>query len=242
MAKVYVFTDGEGSGVKITKSQRGSIIQEPILSEGKEGPVAIDGSGEEGDDDGPDMVFEKLHIKSKNNDDDLVPDSLGIPELDAYEPPKDREMTAQEKFLLELKAELIEVRTEIARLNKMTIGMDQTTRFKLIKELHGREGQIVADIMETFARNRRNTDALIENSLKPRKTGTSCILDPQSSFMTRWDPLMVILLAFTATVTPWEVAFAGTTVLNGLFVVNRIVDMGFVIDMFFRTSVPLRRA
>ncbi len=39
---------------------------------------------------------------------------------------------------------------------------------------------------------------------------------------------MVVAVLFTATVTPFEVAFLETS-LNGLFVVNRIVDVIFLI-------------
>ncbi len=39
---------------------------------------------------------------------------------------------------------------------------------------------------------------------------------------------IILLLLFTATVTPFEVAFLETS-LNGLFVVNRVVDVSFII-------------
>ena len=41
---------------------------------------------------------------------------------------------------------------------------------------------------------------------------------------------MVCMLVFTATVTPFEVAFLKES-LNGMFVINRLVDLSFTIDM-----------
>lgn len=48
--------------------------------------------------------------------------------------------------------------------------------------------------------------------------------------MRRWDVLVVVLLTYTATITPFEVAFLETK-LNGWFVIARFVDICFVIDM-----------
>ena len=42
---------------------------------------------------------------------------------------------------------------------------------------------------------------------------------------------MVFLLVFTALVTPFEVAFLLGGKIDTLFVINRCVDLGFLIDM-----------
>ena len=47
----------------------------------------------------------------------------------------------------------------------------------------------------------------------------------------RWDGLMMILLFFTATVTPFEVCFMNATGFDFLFWLNRVVDIGFIIDL-----------
>lgn len=57
------------------------------------------------------------------------------------------------------------------------------------------------------------------------------ILNPRDEFLKRWDIYVMILLLFTAVVTPFEVAFLETDV-NFLFVLNRIIDLSFVIDMY----------
>ena len=57
------------------------------------------------------------------------------------------------------------------------------------------------------------------------------VIDPRdNSFMARWDVLMLVLLMYTALVTPYEVAFLETQ-FNFLFVLNRCVDTLFIIDM-----------
>ena len=57
------------------------------------------------------------------------------------------------------------------------------------------------------------------------------VLSPTSPFMKKWDIFMMLLLVFTAIVTPIEVAFMETS-LNALFVLNRLVDLSFIADIF----------
>jgi hypothetical protein len=47
-------------------------------------------------------------------------------------------------------------------------------------------------------------------------------------WLQRWDIVTMLSLLFTAVVTPVEVAFLATA-LNGLFVLNRLVDMIFIV-------------
>jgi hypothetical protein len=56
---------------------------------------------------------------------------------------------------------------------------------------------------------------------------------------TKWDMVMICLLLFTATVTPYEACFLQPQGFDFLFVVNRIVDLGFIVDMcrMFNTVV-----
>ena len=46
-----------------------------------------------------------------------------------------------------------------------------------------------------------------------------------------WDLLMMLLLIFTATVTPYEACFMKVNGIDTIFIVNRIVDFGFVLDI-----------
>ena len=59
------------------------------------------------------------------------------------------------------------------------------------------------------------------------------ILDPTSKRMQNWDLLMMVLLLFTATVTPFEIAFIKPDPSSLLFFINRIVDGCFIFDMIF---------
>ena len=61
------------------------------------------------------------------------------------------------------------------------------------------------------------------------------ILHPYSHFMSSWDCVTTLALLFTAAITPFEVAFLPRpeTPSEGLFVVNRILDAIFIVDMLF---------
>jgi potassium voltage-gated channel Eag-related subfamily H protein 7 len=56
-----------------------------------------------------------------------------------------------------------------------------------------------------------------------------CIINPKKTG--KWDATMIICLVFTAVVTPYEVGFLDSSVINGLWVINRLVDGLFGIDM-----------
>jgi hypothetical protein len=69
-----------------------------------------------------------------------------------------------------------------------------------------------------------------ETRLDAMSSATRYLVSPDGSFCQRWDLLIIVLLIFTATVTPYEVAFV-TTRLDGLFVINRCVDFVFLVDI-----------
>ena len=64
-----------------------------------------------------------------------------------------------------------------------------------------------------------------------------CIINPRSVFQSRWDLFIVLLLLFTAIVTPWEVAFLEPA-WNWLYVLNRFVDAGFCMDLACQFMTP----
>ena len=66
---------------------------------------------------------------------------------------------------------------------------------------------------------------------------TKCIINPRSTFQSRWDLWIVLLLLFTAIVTPWEVAFLEPA-WSFLYGINRIVDLGFCIDLVCQFFTP----
>ena len=66
--------------------------------------------------------------------------------------------------------------------------------------------------------------------LQPRKLWYR--IDPRTSRRLQcWDALTTLALLFTALVTPYEVSLLQAK-LDGLFYVNRVVDMIFAIDVF----------
>ena len=62
------------------------------------------------------------------------------------------------------------------------------------------------------------------------------IIDPRTSaFIQNWDLAMLLLLLFTALITPYEVVFLpASNSISVLFVVNRLVDAAFGIDMYIQ--------
>ena len=62
------------------------------------------------------------------------------------------------------------------------------------------------------------------------------LIDPRTSkYIGYWDLVTGLALLFTALVTPWEVAFAPApkSALESMFIVNRLVDCIFIVDMAF---------
>lgn len=58
------------------------------------------------------------------------------------------------------------------------------------------------------------------------------LINPSSNFMQQWDSVTMLALLFVAFVTPYEVAFnIEAPVVDGLFIVNRLVDLIFMADM-----------
>merc|ERR1712227_919984 len=66
-------------------------------------------------------------------------------------------------------------------------------------------------------------------------------INPKWKSARRWDLVMVLLLAYTAIFTPYEVAFLETK-LDALFIFNRLVDLAFsldiIINLFLAVSDP----
>eukprot|EP00899_Mesostigma_viride_P010185 jgi/Mesvir1/19168/Mv01189-RA.1 len=56
------------------------------------------------------------------------------------------------------------------------------------------------------------------------------VINPRSDFMRRWDVILLMLLIFTASVTPFEISFLVTKI-NAMYFINRFVDLLFLIDI-----------
>ena len=68
------------------------------------------------------------------------------------------------------------------------------------------------------------------------------LVDPEVPFFQFWDIFMIVLLLFTSIVTPFEVAFLNAESVDTLFVINRLVDLGFFMDMTFQFRMPFKTA
>jgi CRP-like cAMP-binding protein len=66
---------------------------------------------------------------------------------------------------------------------------------------------------------------------KKKKLSQDVLHPNNSTFLPQWDIVVGIALLFTATVTPFEVAFLGSGI-NALFVINRLFDLVFITDIW----------
>jgi hypothetical protein len=66
----------------------------------------------------------------------------------------------------------------------------------------------------------------------PVATASAYLFQPQGRFMRKWNLLLVVLMIFTAVVTPYEVAFLSSGPTEPIFWVDRVVDFLFFIDIF----------
>jgi potassium voltage-gated channel Eag-related subfamily H protein 7 len=72
----------------------------------------------------------------------------------------------------------------------------------------------------------------VEKRLEQLRRGEMYMFRPDSSFISKWDVVIMICLLFTASVTPYEVALLKVQIGTGfLFWVNRLVDTIFLVDM-----------
>ena len=113
----------------------------------------------------------------------------------------------------------------------------QTSLEKQTQALSSKEARELARSREPtcYCLTAKADRSLTSTLTKPE--GLRCMLDPKSMFMQRWDNFIMMLLLFVAFVTPFEVAFLPTKP-DALFVINRIVDTGFIVDMCFQFFLP----
>lgn len=86
-------------------------------------------------------------------------------------------------------------------------------------------------------RPRRDSVMALQQRFEEIQKMKSRVLDPASRFMRNWDSIIACCLVFTAVVTPFEIAFFELVVGDFLFVVNRLVDLGFFFDIFVNFSL-----
>jgi hypothetical protein len=69
--------------------------------------------------------------------------------------------------------------------------------------------------------------------------GDTVPLQPSDTIIRYWELFMMFLLLYVTFVTTYEIAFVKREkiVFDGLFVVNRLVDLGFIFDLWFNFNV-----
>lgn len=77
---------------------------------------------------------------------------------------------------------------------------------------------------------RATASASLGDEDRPIFVTDSTVMDPRSWYIRKWEYWTLVLLLWTATVTPFEVGFLSTTV-NGLFWCNRVIDVCFFKDL-----------
>ena len=106
------------------------------------------------------------------------------------------------------------------------------------KRKKGNQRSIGERIMRTFGwhppkKKPSGEPDAIRLFIEAREAANRGIIDPRTSaFVNNWDMVVMVLLFFTTLVTPYEVVFMEANAdINALFVINRIVDIGFLYDM-----------
>ena len=68
------------------------------------------------------------------------------------------------------------------------------------------------------------------------------ILNPKSNFLRKWDLVVVLLMLYTATFTPFEVSFlrGNREMTDPVWIINRIVDVCFLLDSVSNFFLPIQ--
>ena len=84
------------------------------------------------------------------------------------------------------------------------------------------------------------------DSILSKYESSPYLLDPRSRMMRRWDVLIAVALVYTATVTPYEVAFLDTrssarmtadAATFPIYLINLLVDVTFFVDLLFNFNL-----
>jgi potassium voltage-gated channel Eag-related subfamily H protein 7 len=117
-----------------------------------------------------------------------------------------------------------------------TVPIDEdndTTKAIIAGSRHRRHSLAVrrSSLADTVSRDIIEARLYVRNMLDSMKKERNYMFSETSDAVRRMDMCMVMLLLFTATVTPFEVCFLQANSYDLLFVVNRLVDLGFLVDM-----------
>jgi hypothetical protein len=95
-----------------------------------------------------------------------------------------------------------------------------------------KRASLIKERASFFVRDTGQRQASVtRNRLNELREDGRGLISPNSPIVWKIDLLMVVLLLFTAIVTPYEVCFLEQKEMNALFFINRVVDLGFIADM-----------
>ena len=100
-----------------------------------------------------------------------------------------------------------------------------------------------AGVGHSLSTTQKMSDVVFLAARDQRVRQTPCyVIHPEHRFMGLWDFFNIIALLFTATVTPFEVALlpASENAAEALFIINRLVDGVFFVDMILQFFVMYR--
>ena len=111
---------------------------------------------------------------------------------------------------------------------------------------HSQKIRAATKLTQPDVTRQRRMAAYHTKAIKKQLERPSCLIDPRTSKLLRWiDGSTSLALMYTAVVTPPEVALldAASSALEPLFLLNRFVDLIFVLDMLvqFRLIVEMDR-
>jgi hypothetical protein len=99
----------------------------------------------------------------------------------------------------------------------------------------------LGSVIDTFSSNTLFTNQELNLATKRLKE-TKKAKNGLSEIYPRWDLVIVVCLCFTAVVMPYEVCFMESKSFDSLFVLNRIVDFCFLLDMGFTLNTTYENA
>jgi hypothetical protein len=99
------------------------------------------------------------------------------------------------------------------------------------------DGRVLHDAIDDDAKKHKRRPPL---PFFVRAADTAYLLDFEGSFCRYWDVITAVLLIFVALMTPFELGFLTTNVDTSgglaLFVINRLVDFVFLMDIFVQAN------
>jgi hypothetical protein len=110
----------------------------------------------------------------------------------------------------------------------------QTAEYSLVHSLKRLQSAVTHHPMRKVSQSAEVWRSGIKTRLEEMNKEGRGLINPRASLVWKLDLVMVVLLFFTASVTPYEVCFLEQKQVDALFFINRVVDLGFLVDMILQ--------